>query len=64
MDSPNKTLQSAYLTMQAATKESLVTPAILAFKEQCIRWAIFSTTLFSISQTKFVRKFEKIVKGY
>jgi len=27
MDSPNKNLQSAYLTMQAATKESLVLPS-------------------------------------
>jgi len=29
MDSPNKNPQSAYLTMQAATKESLVLPSYL-----------------------------------
>jgi hypothetical protein len=63
MDSPNKNPQNAYLIMQAATKESLVLPVALAFKEQCMHWAIFSTTLFSIPNAKFVRKFKKSPKG-
>jgi len=32
MDSPNKNPQSAYLIMQAATKESLVLPSDFGFR--------------------------------
>jgi hypothetical protein len=35
----------------------------LALREQCIPWATFSTTLFSISKAKFVQKFKKAPKG-
>jgi hypothetical protein len=63
MDSLNKNPQSAYLTMQAATKESLMPPVTLALREQCIHWAIFSTALFSIPKTKIVQKFKKTPKG-
>jgi hypothetical protein len=35
----------------------------LAPREQCIPRATFSTTLFSISKTKFVQKFKKALKS-
>jgi hypothetical protein len=35
----------------------------LAFREQCIHWAIFSTTLFSIPKTKIVENSKKSPKG-
>jgi len=59
MDSPNKNLRSAYLTTQAATKESLVLPS--GFGSQGALYPLGYIQHYSVSQSPR-RKLFKISK--